>query len=267
MESEFNDNTINFDESMINNDNNEVVLDKSVDGMSIIEDIENEQATEVITIKKTETITVEKTKTVVKEISFIESKQSNSKINENLNTSIDELEKLSIDDLIKSLNLPQAQANEIVPDFSKVFYQNRYFKFYMAKSTSKNSNGICSIMMINKYRNRYKDFISILFTLSKLNGLNSKAILQIKDIAIIDDEKVYLVFEPILGSFSQKVKEGSLIDNEVKFTTLYYLFDMLPKIHCLEISLANLSLDNLLYNASNEFRYLIPLSKIILILS
>lgn len=263
MESEFNDNTINFDESMINADNNEVVLDKSVDGVSIIEDIENEQATEVVTIKKTETITVERTKTTVKEISFIENKTSNSNINvnENLNTSVDELEKLSIDTLIKSLNLPQAQPNEIIPDFSKVFYQNRYFKFYMAKSTSKNSNGICSIMLINKYRTRYKDFINILMTLAKLLALNSKAILQIKDVAVVDDEKIYLVFEPILGSFSQKQKEGSLIDNEVKFTTLFYMLEMLPKVHNLEISLANLSLDNILYNASNEFKYLIPLSK------
>ena len=227
-------------------DNEDFNEDKSVDGVSAIED-NHEQDMMGNTILNNDPI--------------------ENKLDLSLNVDIPVIsqEKEVIDDskplkeIIAHLKLQEISIGEIVPNFSKVLFQNKIFKFYMGKLSS---SGVCSLIVINGISKAKSDFLVILNMLSKVQSIDHISLLKLKGVVIIDENTCYLLFDPVMSSYFKRKKEGVNISSTEKFIFLFYIIEMLAKLHEKVISIDDLKQDNILFNSYEEFKYLIPLSNL-----
>lgn len=167
-------------------------------------------------------------------------------------------ETMSIVEIIKKFNFQIFFKEEIKPNFSQVYVHNKYHKFYLAKS---DTLGPLSIIVLNDVSNKKTKFGNLLEKLSSLNEINSKYLLKLKGIVNIDDKQVYFVLDPILSSYRNKYKANS-VDLNFKYITIFYLCELVQHCHSKEVGLEILRPSNLLYNSSDELRFLIPYGKI-----
>lgn len=179
-------------------------------------------------------------------------------IKEGQNLALEELEKKPLEEIIKLLHHTVVPVEEVNPSFSKVLIQNNMFKFYMAKN---NTFGVCSLMVINNITLRKKEFIKILKMFESIKDIDSNNLLKLKGATVIDDNTCYLLFDPLMNCFTKKAKDGQKLGDNEKFALLFYIIEMLSKLHDLKISFEDCKLDNVLYNAYDEFKYIIPMRK------
>ena len=125
-----------------------------------------------------------------------------------------------------------------------------------------NTFGVCSLMVLNGITLRKKEFIRILKMFSSIKELDCKYLIKLKGISVISDDTCYLMFEPIMNSYNKKNKEGTKYSDIEKFALLFYVIEMTSQLHENKISIEEFRLDNVIYNSFDEFKYLIPMSKL-----
>lgn len=186
-----------------------------------------------------------------------ENKASSSKLKD---LKLDDLENNTLEEIAKYFELPLTSIGDVVPTFTKVLVQNTMFKFYMAKNTH---IGVCSLMVLNGITFKKKEFIKILQMFKNISEINCNYLLKLKGITIIDENTCYLLFDPLMNCYYRKIKEGTKFTDHEKFALLFYIVEMTSKLHEKQLSFEEFSLDNIIYNAYDEFKYLIPMSKFI----
>ena len=148
--------------------------------------------------------------------------------------------------------------SEIKPNFSTVLVKNRYNIIYPGELSNV---GPCSIVVLNGIQEKKNDFIHILVSLGKISAVIAPRSLKLNGVSLFDD-KAYLIFEPISTSLIKKTRDNA-VENNAKYITMFYLIELTMQFHEKNISILEVKEDTILYNKNNEFRYLIPFSKLI----
>lgn len=171
-------------------------------------------------------------------------------------------ESMSITEIVKKFNFQIFFKDEIQPIFTQVYVHNKFHKFYLAKNPT---IGPLSIIMLNDVNSKKSIFGRLLQKLSIMNDINSKYILKLKGVVNIDDKHVYLVFDPVLTSFRNKLK-SKLVDVNFKYITIFYLVELVHHCHSKNLGLETIRPSTILQNNADELRYLIPYSKYIFLI-
>jgi hypothetical protein len=144
-----------------------------------------------------------------------------------------------------------------IPNFSQVYVHNKYHKFYFAKNEDL---GPCSMIVLNGITDKKVIFGNLCSKLERYNQIEGKAVLKLKGIVIMETN-CWLLFEPILSSYKNKIKEKVPMDNTFKFITLFFLIELVFLAHQNQIGLLEIRPSNLLYSNIDELKYLIPFRK------
>jgi hypothetical protein len=169
-------------------------------------------------------------------------------------------ESMEIEEIIKKYNFEIIPKEEVQPNFTQVYVHNKFHKFYLAKCSKL---GPCSMIVLNDVENKKTQFGTLLANLSKINSeINIRTLLKVKGITI-RDKQVFLIFEPILTSYKNKVLSNQVNDINLKYITIFYLIELMCECHSKQIGLQTLRPSTLLYNNVDEFRYLITFRKYI----
>jgi hypothetical protein len=162
-------------------------------------------------------------------------------------------------EILEHSKITLIENSEIKPNFSSVLVKNRYNIIYSGELSNV---GSCSIVVLNGIQENKNDFGQILMSLGKISALNAPRSLKLLGVSLFDD-KAYLIFEPISTSLIKKTRDNA-VENNAKYITMFYLIELTMQLHEKNISILEVKEDTILYNKNNEFRYLIPFSKLIL---
>jgi hypothetical protein len=166
-------------------------------------------------------------------------------------------EKISIEEILKFHKIPIYTEAETQPIFSECLNVNQYYKFYLAKNSHLKN---CSLMVLNNVDTKKRTFGLLLENLCRLDSLDCKFILKLKGANVINNTKVYLLFDLIMGSYLKKKKEDDVSFN-YKFCILYYLIETVFVLHDNLIPAEDLRFS--LFNIDNyeELKFLPPFGK------
>lgn len=176
---------------------------------------------------------------------------------ENIQEEVVDYEKMNLEEICKKFGFEVIPKETIFPNFTQIMSHNKYHKLYLAKT---DNFGPCSLLILNDAGNKKLTFASLMTKLSLVNDVNCKGLLKIKGVSIVDSS-VYFLFEPILSSYRNKIKQKSMIDSNFKFVTLFYLIELAQLLHEKRVSLIEIRPSNILYNNLDEFRFIIPFRK------
>jgi serine/threonine protein kinase len=176
---------------------------------------------------------------------------------ENPQEEVVDFENMSLEDICKKFGFEVIPKETVFPNFTQVMAHNKYHKLYLAKT---DNFGPCSLLILNDAGNKKLTFASLMTKLSLVMDVNCKGLLKIKGVSIVDSS-VYFLFEPILSSYRNKIKEKSALDSNFKFVTLFYLIELAQFLHEKRVNLIEVRPSNILYNNLDEFRFIIPFRK------
>lgn len=208
-------------------------------------------------IKVNHTTTMATTVTTLYQIEedFREEKKMLFQEHESVNS---QYEKNSIDYIINRFDFEIFSKEEIQLYFTQVYVHNKSHKFYLGKSSTL---GSLSVIILNDVSNKKSLLGSLLEKLAYMNEINSKYLLKLQGIVNNDDKQVYLIFDPVLTSYSDKIKTKPA-DLKLKYTMIFHLVELVHHCHSKSVGLETIRPSNLLLNGNDELRFLIPFRKL-----
>ena len=112
-------------------------------------------------------------------------------------------------------------------------------------------------MVLNNVDTKKRTFGLLLENLCRLDSLDCKFILKLKGANVINNTKVYLLFDLIMGSYLKKKKEDNVSFNN-KFCIIYYLIETIFILHENLIPAEDFRFSLLNIDNYDELKYLPP---------
>ena len=168
-------------------------------------------------------------------------------------------------EILQTFDYHPHEESDFEPFFDNVLIENRFIRLYKGKHKKV---GNCCVLVLNDVKTKKQQFVNLLKHLKSYYSSTKHHVL-LKQLGCINLEKqgkVYLLFEPVLTTFQQK-KDKNILDNNMKFVTLFNLLEYLMECHeSNKLQFHSLRFDNLLYNVYDDLRVLPPSGNITFII-